>query len=97
MDSLSLNQLLTIYAWFPLVALLFIILLIARFYQKLTGDNTHYPLFGVPIVLYGVAAAHYADVNQVMDDATGDLLMFAGGLILALLCVALYRQMTTGR
>ncbi len=97
MNTLNLNQVLLIYAWFPLAALLSVILLIARFYQNQAGENTRYPAFAAPIVLYGLAAAHYAHINRVMGDPVGDVLMFAGGVILTVLCIALYRRMTAGR
>jgi hypothetical protein len=97
MGTLNLNQILLIYTWFPLAALLAIILLIARFYQNQAHESTRYPLFALPVVLFGLAAAHYANLNLVTGDAVGDLLMFTGGVVLAVLCVALYRQMTAGR
>jgi Flp pilus assembly protein TadB len=97
MSALNLNQLLMIYVWFPLAVLLAIMLLVARFYQNLTGESTRYYLFGVPIVLFGLASAHYANIDQVIGDPTGDLLLFLGGTVLIILCVVLYRQMTTGR
>jgi len=53
MDVARLNQVLAIFAWFPLAVLLAIVLLIARFYQRLTGENTRYPLYAAPILLFG--------------------------------------------
>ncbi len=97
MDVARLNQILTIFAWFPLVALLAILLLIARFYQRLTGEKTRYPLFVLPMVLFGLAAADYAIAAQGREALLGDGLMFAGGAILLGLCLSLYRQMTAGR
>jgi hypothetical protein len=97
MDTVTVNQLLTIFAWFPLAALLSIMLLIGRFYQNLTGENTRYTAFVVPIILFAVAAAHYASTNRVMGSMLGDLLLFVGGIVLIGLCAMLYRQMTVGR
>ncbi len=97
MNTLSPNQILLIYAWFPLSVMIFLLLLIARFYQNLTGENTRYYLFAVPIVIFGVAAAHYANIDRVMGDPAGDLLLFLGGLVLGYLSIRLYRQMTEGR
>lgn len=97
MDMWSPNQILTIYLWFPLAVLLSVLLLIARFYQNLTGENMRYPLFVVPILLFGLASAHYANIDQVVGDPLGDLLWFAGGGALLFLSLALYRQMTAGR
>lgn len=97
MDVARLNQVLTIFAWFPLAALLAILLLIARFYQRLTGEKTRYTLFVLPIVLFGLAAADYAITTQGREALLGDSLMFAGGALLLGLCLSLYRQMTAGR
>jgi hypothetical protein len=97
MDTLNLNQALLIFAWFPLTAFLTIILLVARFYQNQAQERTYYIFFAVPILLFGLAVAHGANVNQVVGDPVGDLLMFAGGLLLVGLVLVLYRRMTSGR
>ncbi len=97
MDTLSLLQLLTIYAWFPLAALLAIVLLMARFYQNLTGENTRYRFFVLPMVIFGLASAYYASIDRALGDPLGDVLLFLGGAALLYLCVNLYRQMTAGR
>lgn len=97
MESLNLNQALIIYAWFPLAALLTIMLLIARFYQNQAQERTFYPFFSVPIILFALSVAHGADVNRVLGDPVSDLLMFAGGLLLMGLVLVLYRRMTSGR
>jgi len=90
-------QFLTIYAWFPLAVLLAILLMVARFYQKLTGEPTYYALYGVPIILFGLAAAQYARIGQASGDPAADLLLALAGGILLWLCVSLYRRMTAGR
>ena len=97
MDTLNFNQVLTVYAWFPLAVLLSIMVLIARFYQNLSGEKTYYYLFAVPIILFGVAFAYYASIDQVFGDPLGDFLLFLGGVILLAMSLMLYRQMTTGR
>jgi hypothetical protein len=97
METASLVQLLSIVAWFPVAVLLALFMLIARFYQKQTGELTYFPLFGVPIVCFGLAAAQEARTNQIFSDPIGDVLLFAGGVILVVLCVLLYRKMTSGR
>ncbi len=97
MELSTFSQIFTIYGWFPLAVLLTIVLLVGRFYQNLTGENTRYKLFAVPIVLFGVASASYASANRVVGVLAGDLLLAAGGLVLSLLCMRLYRQMTAGR
>ena len=97
METASLIQLLTIFAWFPVAVLLAILMLIARFYQKQTGELTYYPLFGVPIVCFGLAAAQQARTSQLFSDPISDLLLFGGGVLLVVLCLWLYHKMTSGR
>jgi hypothetical protein len=91
--SLSPNQFLTLYLWFPLAALLFFLLLIARFYQKFSGERTYFRLFLLPVVIFGAAAVRYASIDRLMGDPVGDMLMAAAGIILTGLCVTLYRVM----
>jgi hypothetical protein len=93
----SINQFLTIFTWFPLAALMSVLMLIARFYQKQSGQNTHYPWFLVPIMLYGAAAARASNVDLAFGDPLAAVLMFCGGIALATLCLILFRQMTLGR
>lgn len=97
MDGLALHQLLTIYLWFPLAVLLGILLMIARFYQNISGERTRYSLFAVPIVLFALAIGRYASVNQTFDDIPGDFLLCVAGLSTLVLVTRLYRQMTAGR
>ncbi len=93
----GLVQFLTIYAWFPLAVLLAILLMVARFYQNLTGERTRYALYSLPIVLFGLAAAQYARMTRTSGEPIADLLLALGGAILLWLCVSLYRRMTAGR
>ena len=92
-----LNQILMVYTWFPLSAMLAILLLIGRFYEKQTGEATRYGLFLVPILCFGLATIYNARANQVVGLAAGDLLFMVGGVVLAYLCWQLYRNMTAGR
>jgi hypothetical protein len=94
---LSLNQLLTLYAWFPLATLLLFLLLIGRFYQKFSGERTFFRMFTVPILLFGTAAVRYASINAVMGDWIGDVLLASAGISLLCLSTVLYRRMTIGR
>lgn len=91
--SVSLHQFLVLYSWFPLAALLLFLLLIARFYQKFSGQRMYYWFFLVPLVGFGTTAVRYASI----DTATGDLLaamgsITAGGCLLWL-SLHLYRTM----
>ena len=96
-DYSSINQFLTIFTWFPLAALMSVLMLIARFYQKQSGENTHYPWFLVPIILYGAAAARASSAGLAFGDPLAAAFMFCGGISLAVLCLILFRQMTLGR
>ncbi len=97
MTAITTHQALTILSWFILAFLLTFMLLIARFYQNVTGERTHYWIFGVPIVLFGLASARYAFIDRVSGDVLGDLLLFSGGVVLAGMCIYLYNLMTAGR
>jgi hypothetical protein len=91
--SLSINQFLTLFLWFPLAALLSFLLLIARFYQKFSGERTYFRLFLVPVVLFGGAAVRYASIDQVIGDPLGDILQAVAGVVLIALCLKLYQLM----
>ena len=97
MEAININQVLIVYTWFPLALLLALLLLIARFYRKQTGERTYYVWFIAPIVLFGLASARYATLDQSIGDLAADLLMFTGGVALIALCALLYRQMMVGR
>jgi hypothetical protein len=97
MTAITAHQALTIFSWFALAILLIILLLIARFYQNVSGERTHFWIFGAPIVIFGIASARYAFVNQFGGDPLGDLLWLLGGVVLAAMCIYLYNLMTAGR
>lgn len=93
MGSVSLHQFLVLYSWFPLATLLLFLLLIARFYQKFSGQRMYYWFFSVPLVGFGVTAVRYASINT----AIGDMLAAIGACIaggsLLWLSLHLYRTM----
>jgi hypothetical protein len=95
--TISATQLLLIYTWFMAAIVIFILMLIARFYQNVSGENTHYWAFLIPIIMFGIASARNAFIDQVNGDLLADSMWFLGGCVLVGLCVILYRQMTTGR
>lgn len=97
MTAITAHQALTIFSWFVLAILLFILLLIARFYQNVSGEKTRFWVFGLPIVIFGIASARYAYVDRASGDPFGDLLWIVGGVLLAALCISLYNLMTSGR
>jgi hypothetical protein len=95
--TITLSQVLTIYIWFALTIVLGILLLIARFYQRMAHEQTYYPAFVAPIVLFALASARNASINQIGGDPLADGLWFVGGVTLIGLCIHLYHLMTTGR
>lgn len=97
MSSAGLSQLLLLYTWFALAALLGFVLLIARFYQRFSGERTHYRWLLLPIAGYALAFVRYAAIDRLSGDALGDALAAASGLALAAYCVLLLRRMTAGR
>ena len=86
-----------LYIWFPLAALLFLLLLIARFYEKFSSEQTFFKLFTLPIVFFGAATVRYASINHMAGDTWADVLLALGGAVLLVMCVFLYRRMTAGR
>lgn len=86
-----------LYGWFALAALLMFLLLIARFYQRVSNEPTYYRFFGLPVVLFGVATVRYASINQIAGDSIADLLRLGAGVVLAIHCLYLYRLMTRDR
>lgn len=97
MDVVALHQILALFMWFPLVIILAIYLLIARFYQRFSGKRTHFWLYTVPILLYGGSFVRYASIEQFVGDAFGDLLAALAGVVLMVLTTTLYLQMMKNR
>ncbi len=97
MSTISLSQVLILVFWFAFALLIFILALIARFYESSSGNVTYYRLYVIPVVALGGASARYASINQWGHDWLGDMLTFVGGAVLLGLCLLLYRQMTNGR
>lgn len=97
MGAISLGQLLLLYTWFALAVLLVFLLLIARYYQRFSGERTHFKLFVVPALLFAAASVRYASLDQLAGDPLADGLMAGGGVVLIVLCVYLYRLMTGNR
>jgi hypothetical protein len=94
--SISLHQFLTIFVWFGISALVFFLALIARFYERLSGQRTYYRFFSVPVMALALATLRFASLDVGAGDAVGDLLLFGSGTVLAALCLRIYRLMTSG-
>ncbi|MGQ9910120.1 MAG: hypothetical protein ACUVS2_14930 [Candidatus Flexifilum sp.] len=97
MTTAALSQVLLLYGWFVLSALLLFLLAIARFYQKFSGERTHFHWFIMPIVLYGIGAVRYASIDQIAHDVLADGVLGAAGAIVIFLSLRLYHLMTHGR
>ncbi len=91
------NQILLLYIWFPLAMVLATVLLIARFYEKFSGDRSFYMGFLIPLVLFGVGQVRYASVDRVAGDHLADVLVGLAGVVLITLSLRLYRLMLAGR
>lgn len=92
-SSLSFNQLLTLYSWFPLAALLMVMLLIARFYEKFSGSRMYFRGFFVLLVLFAAAAIRYTNLGDISGDVFGDLASGFAGILLSVLCLVVYWRM----
>ena len=96
-DTVSLSQFLFIASWFAFAGVAFILALIARFYENLSGTETYYRFYGIPVLTFGLAIARYASVGRWTGDWFGDLLTTITGIILTGLCYVLYSRMTARR
>lgn len=94
--SISLHQFLTIYTWFAISAFVFLLALIARFYERLSGAHTHYRWFFLPVIALAGSTVQFSGGNRMAGDVLGDSLLFVGGVGLTVLCIHIYRLMTSG-
>ncbi|MBX3080211.1 MAG: hypothetical protein KF716_01170 [Anaerolineae bacterium] len=69
------------------------LILIAKFYEDVSGERTYYLGYTVPILCFGGASARYAFNNNIGDDVFANLLWVIGGVTLAFLSVYLYNLM----
>lgn len=67
--------------------------LIARFYEKFSGQKTYFRFFIVPIVLFGTAAVRSGAGNTNIEVAAADLFAAGGGISLLLLTINLALKM----
>lgn len=93
MNTVALHQFLVLYTWFPLAVLLLLMLMIGRFYQKFSGEQTYFWLYLVVLFLFGAAAVRYAGAGVVAGDIVTDVLMLIAGSLLLFLSVVLYHRM----
>lgn len=93
MSSVSLHQFLAIYTWFPLAAIFFFMLLIARFYQKFSGERMYFWYFALPIVLFGVVSVRYAGLGELTGDAFAGVIGLGAGVVLMMLSLHMSARM----
>jgi hypothetical protein len=97
-------SILTLYPWVLAAGLIYLLIRIARFYQKKYAElyqdsphqRTHSMLFLVPLVLFLFAAGRYAFLQDLAGDWIGDTALCIGGIVLAALAYRLQRLMTGG-
>jgi hypothetical protein len=77
-----------------LSALLFFLLLIARFYQRFSGVKTYYWIYVLVMVLFGAMAVRDAGAGLVLGDLLTDALSILAGGILLFLSIVLQVHMT---
>lgn len=97
MNAVNVSQAALLIFWFMLAMLIFVLALIARFYEHNGGRVTYYRWYAVPVMMIGIASVRYVSLNQWGGDIAADSLMFAGGSVLLGLCLRLYYSMTSGR
>ncbi|NOK86213.1 MAG: hypothetical protein GFH27_549411n43 [Chloroflexi bacterium AL-W] len=83
------TQFLTVYLWFPLVALLAFIYLIARFFERFSGQRTFANGFLIVGIIFGVALVRYASMGGASSDVIADVLFGLSGIITAFLSLRL--------
>jgi hypothetical protein len=97
MLDLTGHQLLTIFNWFLISILIGFLALIARAYEQISDEKTHYWRFLIPFLLLGGASVRTAFVNDLNGDTLADVLWVMGGFSLALLSLSLYNSMMSKR
>ena len=89
------QQVLTIYSWLVIAALLFFLWRIASFYADASGQQVGHSFLLVPGVLLAAGVIWYlAHGSDFVGQPTGDLLLFGGGILLFLFSGRLQKLMT---
>jgi tellurite resistance protein TehA-like permease len=92
--ALTAPQILIVVAWFLMAILIGFVVLIARFYEDVSGERTYYPAYFVTILCFAGASARSAFTNAADGDPLATVLWVIGAVSLAFLCVYLYNLMT---
>ncbi|MEO8392835.1 MAG: hypothetical protein ABI700_07570 [Chloroflexota bacterium] len=94
MSADAFSQFVILYGWFLLVGLIVFIMLIARFYQRFSGEKTYFILYLIPMVLFGVQAVRQTNF---VHDLLGNIVAAVAGVMLLGLSLFLYWRMTAKR
>ena len=94
---ISAVQVLLLVTWLGIGGMLFLLTLIARFYEVSSGIRTYYQGYLLPLFLFTFANIRYIWLDRWGGDTAGDVLLFFAGAVLISLCLDLYRKMTQGR
>ena len=87
-----------LYSWGLAAVTTYFLYLIARFFEEKAGQRSYYGVFLVPTMAFIIATLEYAlRSNDFVGDIGGDLLFFAGGVILIAAGSYLFRLMVGGR
>jgi hypothetical protein len=92
-----LADILALYTWGGVSALLFFLFAIARFFERKSLRQSYYPLFLLPILLFLASVLRYVLVGDFVGDLWGDLSRVLGGLLVCGLGYFLLHLMTGGR
>jgi hypothetical protein len=85
-------------SWIGVGLLCFFLWKIARFYERSSGESARAWLFALPMVLLPAGAAcHLLTGTSFVGVPAGDLLLFAGGVILVLASSMLQQIMVGGQ
>lgn len=95
----------SIIIWVGILALQFIVMSIARFFERTSGQKTYYIFYLIPICLTGFSALRYLWRVFLVDDRWPDfvgdplanVLMFIAGLVLIGLSNTLHEKMMGGK
>jgi hypothetical protein len=94
----GIQTVLTVYAWAVIGILIVFLGRIAYFYAKTSGQRVGYYFLVFPALLLAAGAIWYLVSDQAfIGQPVGDLLLFAGGLLLCLFGARLQELMTGER
>jgi hypothetical protein len=91
----TVKQLLAVYSWLVIGVLFFFLWRIARFYEDASGQRVGPRFLLLPGLLLAAGAVWYLlRDNDFVGQPAGDLLLFAGGILLFLFSNRLQKLMT---